>query len=89
MQQIRVDAEHPLFVYYPCGVGESPGGTAFGLQQIYGDHVHCFFVEPTNCPTVLTGLLAGEMRHIRKKTSDHTYSNSNVPLSLEVCGGVK
>jgi len=63
-QGIKVDEDHPLFVYSPCGVGGSPGGTAFGLKQIYGDHVHCFFVEPTHCPAVLTGLVTGEMSKI-------------------------
>lgn len=63
-QNITVDADHPLFVYSPCGVGGSPGGTAFGLKQIYGDNVHIFFVEPTHSPAVLVGLATGEMSKI-------------------------
>lgn len=63
-QNIKVDKDYPLFVYSPCGVGGSPGGTAFGLKQIYGDNVHCFFVEPTHSPAVLTALATGEMSNI-------------------------
>lgn len=63
-QNIKVDKDHPLFVYSPCGVGGSPGGTAFGLKEIYGDNVHCFFVEPTHSPSVLAGLATGEMSNI-------------------------
>ena len=63
-QQITVDCSHPLFVYIPCGVGGAPGGIMYALRKIFKDNVHIFFIEPTQAPCMLLGLVSGKFEKI-------------------------
>ena len=56
---VSVDAQNQLVVYLPCGIGGGPGGVTYGLRRVFGDNVHCVFVEPSQAPAMFLGVRSG------------------------------
>lgn len=64
---VTIDANHPLIVYIPAGVGGAPGGVCYGLKRLFKNNVHIFFTEPVNCPSLLVGFASQKFENANVK----------------------
>ena len=61
---VKVDKDHRMYVYLPCGVGGAPGGVTYGIRDEFGEGAYCFFAEPTHAPCMALGLISGKLNEI-------------------------
>ena len=61
---VKVDKDHRMYVYLPCGVGGAPGGVTYGIRDEFGEGAYCFFAEPTHAPCMTLGLISGKLNEI-------------------------
>jgi len=66
--QVTIDADRPLILHLPCGVGGAPGGIALGARLAFGDSALAFTAEPVQAPCMLMGLASG--RHDEISATD-------------------
>jgi D-serine dehydratase len=79
---INFEGNNKIFVYLPCGVGGAPGGIAYSLKSIFGDNVHLFFVEPTQSPCMLAGILS--KKYEKASVYDYGLTNKTIADGLAV-----
>lgn len=83
-QGIKIDANHPLFVYIPTGVGGGPSGVLRGLVDAFQDeglhqHIHGILVQPKQCASVLARMSIPEKYNNQPVDVYHLGLNNKSP----------